>query len=275
MCETLRLIGTLINKVDVSELPDYVTKVTEACKLFFNLFSLFFHSRTNSTVWTMGYAVPYHVDLLHKKYGIGYGVISMQGKESKNSEMKSLLKNNTNRNDDIGGTNKWFQVMRNNFVTTFYLPYHFPIKPYVPHYTSRLPVDAAVDRCECLRRISTDETKCCWCKSCESFLGEVKEGRLPELVLEVIKPIVCPHCTMRFSDLAMRDLHMEQVHPTSQVVGTSSVPIAASVQTPSTDAVVKFDHMKVAELKKCCFERGLSQSGSKPTLVMRLNSYLF
>ena len=38
----------------------------------------------------MGYVVPYHALEIYRKYHIGYGALSMQGKESKNSSIKHM-----------------------------------------------------------------------------------------------------------------------------------------------------------------------------------------
>ena len=105
----LRDIGSLISKVMV--LPSYTQKVSDACKLYFNLFSLFFTDKCQSTVWTLDYAVPYHANLLYLNYKIGYGVISMQGKESKHSALKQELKTETNCSTAEGDKSKWHQIM--------------------------------------------------------------------------------------------------------------------------------------------------------------------
>ena len=51
----------------------------------------------------------------------------MQGKECKHSELKQELKSGTNRSTACDQEGKWYQIMRNSYVRTFYLPYHFPI----------------------------------------------------------------------------------------------------------------------------------------------------
>ena len=95
LCQTLRKIGVLINVVEGSE--TYLSEVKHYCKLYFNLFSLYFKDRCNSTVWTLCYVVPYHAKKLWVEYKVGYGIISMQGKESKHSAIKAEVKSCTNR----------------------------------------------------------------------------------------------------------------------------------------------------------------------------------
>lgn len=86
ICQYLSDIGVEINRVHVTD--GYTDVVKSLCQTYFNLFSLFFTQSCQSTVWTMGYVVPYHANLLYMKYKIGYGIISMQEKEAKHSEIK-------------------------------------------------------------------------------------------------------------------------------------------------------------------------------------------
>ena len=135
LCQTLRKIGILINVVEGSD--NYLSELQYYCKLYFNLFSLYFNDRCNSTVWTLCYVVPYHAKKLWEEYQVGYGIISMQGKESKHSAIKAALKNSTNRSTSHDEKGKWHQLARGSFVRTFYLPYHFPTDAYVSHSKSR------------------------------------------------------------------------------------------------------------------------------------------
>nr|XP_047141469.1 uncharacterized protein LOC124816356 [Hydra vulgaris] len=92
----LRDVGSIINIVDVVD-EIYVESVTAACRRHFLLFALFFPLNYNSTVWTIGYVVPLHAEEIFKGYGVGYGILSMQGKESKHSSIKQELKTCSNR----------------------------------------------------------------------------------------------------------------------------------------------------------------------------------
>lgn len=70
----------------------------------FNLMSLFFSSSVNVTTWTVGYAIPYHANLLFKNYKVGYGIVSLQAKVAKHSGVKEdlTLTNRSNVNNIIG-----------------------------------------------------------------------------------------------------------------------------------------------------------------------------
>ena len=59
--------------------------------MYFNLLVMFFEQSVNMTVWTVVYAIPYHASLLFTQYKVGYGIISLQAKESKHSGIKSDL----------------------------------------------------------------------------------------------------------------------------------------------------------------------------------------
>jgi len=58
ICEVLRDIGSLINRV--TTIPDYTKKIEDLCRLYLNLFALFFPQSCNVTVWTLGHVVPYY-----------------------------------------------------------------------------------------------------------------------------------------------------------------------------------------------------------------------
>lgn len=60
----------------------------------------------NVTTWTVGYAIPYHANLLFKLYKVGYGIVSLQAKEAKHSGVKDDL-TLTNRSTAITPIGKW------------------------------------------------------------------------------------------------------------------------------------------------------------------------
>ena len=48
----------------------------------------FFSSDVNVTVWTVGYAMPYHATKLYESYKVGYGIISLQKKRLNTQGLK-------------------------------------------------------------------------------------------------------------------------------------------------------------------------------------------
>ena len=82
----------------------------EMCSMYFNLMSLFFSSSVNVTTWTIGYAIPYHANLLFTRYRLGYGIVFSQAKEAKHSGVKEDL-TLTKWSNVSTATGKWWQVM--------------------------------------------------------------------------------------------------------------------------------------------------------------------
>ena len=80
-----------------------------------------------------------------------------------------------------------------------------------------------------------------------------RDGRIPDIVMNVMKPVVCEQCKQRFTDCIESSRH-------------SCAKTGREVHKilPTT--------FSVAELKKHLSEKGLPTSGTKPTLVARLES---
>ena len=76
---------------------------------------------------------------MFEKYGLGYDILSMQGKESKHSALKTDLKNSSNQSSAHDKTGKWHQLARASFVQDFYFPYHFPVNTYISCFQSMNP----------------------------------------------------------------------------------------------------------------------------------------
>ncbi|XP_066914986.1 uncharacterized protein [Clytia hemisphaerica] len=233
ICETLRDIGSLINRIDVG-FNNYPEVIRDLCTIFFNMFSLFFEQHCQLTVWTMGYVIPYHVQNVFEKYGVGYGIMSMQGKEAKHAALKQELRNNTNRSIAQDATGKWHQIARSNYIRKFYLPYHFPVSSnsYHSHFRPRkaFPTDGEIE-CACSRTIDEDLTSCKVCIESIELMECAKLAKLTESVTKKLKPIECVTCGLRFADKLTLKNH----------VGTNH--ILKDVLNPKK--------MNVEELKKC------------------------
>jgi hypothetical protein len=66
----------------------------------------------------VAYAIPY-ARKLYEEYHVGYGILSL--KESKHAGIKGDL-SLTNRSNKSSTNGKWWQVLRSNYVRSFYLP---------------------------------------------------------------------------------------------------------------------------------------------------------
>ncbi|XP_047145027.1 uncharacterized protein LOC124818342 [Hydra vulgaris] len=255
ICESLRDAGVLINKFNFTS-ENYPAEVSKYCSTYFKLFSLFFPESCQSTVWTMGYVVPYHALEIYKKYHVGYGVLSMQGKESSHSSIKQQLRNNTNRSVSYDEQGKWHQLMRSNFVRNFYLPYHFPINiTYHSHYKSRVPADLNSESiCHCSRQLITEQL-CECCIFAVPLMQCVEKGELTEDVLAILKPYLCQICNEQFADKNKLFKHLT-AHTNKQVVN-----------------IIPRD-LSLKQLKDELRLRSKSISGNKTELTRRLEGFL-
>lgn len=258
-CQHLRNAGTLFNKVDTNKVE--IEELQENLTIYFNVLSLFFNQAVNISVWTVAYAIPYHARLLFQNYKIGYGIVSLQAKESKHASIKNDLKL-TNRSRAIGTQGKWWQVMRANYVRSFYLPEHYPTPSlYVSHYMSRMPPHITDDStyCECGRKkIDSDEEICQFCAECSDVLESAAKQELICKVYNILKPVQCLICSKRFADKFSCDEHKTVVH--AQGISSSHQIIAKE--------------LSVVRLKEELKKRGLSTTGNKSILITRLEGRL-
>jgi len=188
VAQYLRDACTLFNEVDTNVTE--VSNLSKVCKMYFNILVLFFEQNVNVTVWTVANATPYHASLLFSKYKVGYGIISLQTKESKHSGIKSDL-TLTNRSRSTGGLGKWWQMMRVNYVRAFYLPEHQPMpSSYISHFQSRLP--PFFDKPNCCKCGSerNEAGTCTVCEECAEILVCAKDQKLTDGLLRILKPVL-------------------------------------------------------------------------------------
>jgi len=67
-----------------------LAELESTCQNYFNANSLLLRG-VNPTVWTTGYAIPYHTQQLFKESGFGLGLNSMQGREAKHIKLASYV----------------------------------------------------------------------------------------------------------------------------------------------------------------------------------------
>lgn len=254
----LRNAGTLFNKVDTNSIE--IEQLKDNLTTYFNLLAYFLPTSVNVTAWTVAYTIPYHASLLYDKYSIGFGILSLQAKESKHWGIKHDLLL-TNRSRSTGTLGKWWQVMRANYVRAFYLPEHHPMPSmYIFHYESRMPPQVAKPHyCQCGRKKSDPEEQfCAFCVDCGTVLNCDSKKELNQMALELLKPICCSLCGERFPDQASREQHVTFIHTkgmqSSRHINANELSVTALRQ----------------ELKK----RGLSTVGNKEILSRRLEGCL-
>lgn len=88
-------------------------ELKNSCRNYFNACSILL-DKVTPTVWTVGYAIPFHAELLFKKFGFGLGINSMQGREAKHIRISQFSKHATL-------TTRWTSVLKHDYVTSVWL----------------------------------------------------------------------------------------------------------------------------------------------------------
>ena len=65
----LGVVTSIFSRVNIDQKVSQELK--DSCKMYFNACSLLLGS-VSPTVWTIGYAVPFHTELLFNKFGFGF-----------------------------------------------------------------------------------------------------------------------------------------------------------------------------------------------------------
>ena len=115
----LRGAVSLFSRVNIQERD--LIELEDHCLRFFNAVSTMLQT-VSPTVWTIGYAVPYHTRILFNKYKLGLGVNSMQGREAKHVRLQQYTKH-------ASLASRWEVVLKHDFVSNIWLrradPRHF------------------------------------------------------------------------------------------------------------------------------------------------------
>ena len=99
--------------------------------------------------------------------------------------------------------------MRGNYMRCFYLPFHYPVKLYQPHYQSRNP-KLSGNLCSCFRPLDEDVDSCSSCNVAIDYLEGVKNGKLPDIVIKTFKPLVCENCGCNYAKFDIHKCHSPQ-----------------------------------------------------------------
>jgi hypothetical protein len=168
---------------------------------------------------------------------------------------------------------KWWQVMRSNYIRSFYLPEHQPAPPsYVSHFKSRTPSHcSSVGYCGCGRSKDIVDEQCAVCKAAKYIIECAREKKLSEQVIVLLKPISCNECNQRFADVTNLKAHTDHTHRLGPIVVQD--PIENTGPSHSLTET-RLKSMSVAELKAALKKENLSTSGNKAVLVRRLESAL-
>ena len=242
---------SILNKVSTT--PADLHELDENCKLYFNLLCLFFPSHVNVTTWTVAYAIPYHAFKLYETFKVGYGIISQQAKEAKHCAVKNdLALSNRCTSQDTSG--KWRQVMRPNYVRSFYLPEHQPMpNTHKSHFQCHVPPHCkSTGSCNCGRDKDEGSDYCETCLECGEIDKSAQSKKLSEDLTKLLKPLSCTVCGERFADESILEAH----------VSTHSQVTVCRNKNPKD--------MTVAELKSELRKLNVSTVGTKDILIKRL-----
>ena len=134
-----------------------ICKLKTACQHFFSTNSLLL--RVSPTVWTIGFAIPYHAQILYDKYELGLGLNSMQGQESKHVRLSQYSRHATL-------TGRWKLVLCHDHITCVWIcrehPFH---SSYVKSKEQYIPSKITPDGfCYC--GFPKEERGQCCCPEC-------------------------------------------------------------------------------------------------------------
>jgi hypothetical protein len=89
ICLCLRDCVSLFNRLNISD--SEVTQLKSFCDKYYKANCLFFNN--NPTTWTLGNIVPAHTEDMKRRYNLGLGLYSMEGREAKHVFIAKYSKN--------------------------------------------------------------------------------------------------------------------------------------------------------------------------------------
>ena len=115
-CLQLRDATSYFSHVDITLAE--LEQCKKACLYLFNANALLLKSVT-PTLWTIGYAIPRHKEILFNRYGMGLGINSMQGREAKHVRVSEFAKHSTK-------STRWSMVLRHVYMCNVWIRMHEP-----------------------------------------------------------------------------------------------------------------------------------------------------
>ena len=146
------------SRVNITQ--EEVNKCKNACQLLFNANVPLLKSVT-PTLWTVGYAIPRHLQILFDQYGMGLGLNSMQGREAKHVRLSQLAKHSTK-------STRWSMDLRHDYMCNVWIRKHEPARSlYTAHKQNYIPTDIEQETfCYCGYPVCESEHGCTICSSC-------------------------------------------------------------------------------------------------------------
>ena len=110
LCLCLRNAVSLFSRVNISD--EEVSELETHCRNFYRGYCLYLH--VNPTVWSLGNVVPVHTKEMKMIYGLGLGLNSMEGRESKHIAIAKYCTN-------TAFLYRWKQVFRHEYISLVWL----------------------------------------------------------------------------------------------------------------------------------------------------------
>ena len=156
-CIKLRDAVSMFSRVIVSRAV--LDELRTCCRHFFNAVSLLL-SGVTPTLWTIGYVIPMHSDLLFQKFGVGLGINSMQGREAKHVRLQQYARHSC-------VSKRWHNVLKHDFISSIWLRKQDPF--YFSYYKSQYSyIPKRVEQpeyCHCGYEKEVSVSKCQYCSS--------------------------------------------------------------------------------------------------------------
>lgn len=158
-CVQLRDAVSYFSRVNIDQ--DGIDKCKKACQYFFNANMLLLNKIT-PTIWTIGYAIPRHVQIIFDKYGLGLGLNSMQGREAKHVRLAQYAKHSTK-------TTRWHMVLRHDYIANVWIrkqdPCHTSYTKYSRQYIPQEVTCNSPTFCYCGFPLENGVASCSICTS--------------------------------------------------------------------------------------------------------------
>ncbi|CAH3190620.1 unnamed protein product [Porites evermanni] len=163
---------------------EQLTQLSVAACEHYLVNALFLCSSVNPTVWTIEHIIPAHTKDVHKKYGQGLGIVTMEGREAKHIALKKLSENTFFHR-------RWYEIFKYEFVMLVWLPEQgFDLSTF-KHNGIYIPNRVFSDTrfCYCsLEKTDASDEKCSFCGDPIMALIQqsVEQGKvLPQIAHQV------------------------------------------------------------------------------------------
>lgn len=111
----LRDATSIYTRVEINN--EHLTKLSLICHNYFSAYNLFLSPQISCTVWTVGYAIPYHTRQMYDQLKYGLWLNSMQGREAKHIKLAKYVDNTCN----VKKSDWWWVVFRHEYISMVWL----------------------------------------------------------------------------------------------------------------------------------------------------------